>query len=95
MIVAMRDGVVMETGTHDDLMNRKDVYYKLVMLQTIAEEVESEQDNISVLSNEEKGKDNYQLDSWIIISWIIISWIVASCLRRRQRIRIRKGSMFF
>ncbi|XP_065051927.1 ATP-dependent translocase ABCB1-like isoform X2 [Rhopilema esculentum] len=55
MIVAMRDGVVMETGTHDDLMSRKDVYYKLVMLQTIAEEVENEADNISVLSNEEKA----------------------------------------
>lgn len=55
MIVALQNGVVMETGTHDELMARKKVYYNLVMLQTLAEEVGEDADKLSLLSNEDKG----------------------------------------
>lgn len=32
-IVALENGVVKEIGTHDELMERKGIYYQLVMTQ--------------------------------------------------------------
>ena len=46
----------METGTHNELMNKKSFYYNFVMLQTIAEEVAKESDNVSIVSGEERGE---------------------------------------
>lgn len=55
-IVAVKNGKVVETGTHEQLMDSKGVYYQLVMLQAIAEkEVEELSDGISMLSTAEKG----------------------------------------
>ena len=58
MIVALQAGTVVETGTHNDLMNKKSFYYNFVMLQTIAEEVAKESDNVSVISGEERGRND-------------------------------------
>ncbi len=44
-------------GKHDDLISRKRVYYSLVMLQTLAEEVQEEDDDqLSLLSQEDRGQ---------------------------------------
>ena len=56
MIAAVQDGVVVETGTHEELLAKKGVYYQLVMLQTFAEEAEIEEQDIPSLTEEEKGK---------------------------------------
>ena len=62
MIAAVQDGVIAEIGTHDDLMEKKGVYYQLVMLQTLAEQVEEEEkDNLSLLSQEDRGKKFFHL----------------------------------
>ncbi|XP_057304108.1 ATP-dependent translocase ABCB1-like isoform X1 [Hydractinia symbiolongicarpus] len=54
-IVAVKNGKVVETGTHEQLMESKGVYYQLVMLQAIAEkEVEELSDGTSMLSTAEK-----------------------------------------
>lgn len=56
MIVAVNDGQVVETGTHEQLMEREGIYYQLVMLQTLAErEAKELSDAGSVLSPVEKG----------------------------------------
>ncbi len=56
MIVAVQNGQVAEYGRHEELMAKKGVYYQLVMLQTLAEEVEDEEgDNLSILSQEDRG----------------------------------------
>ena len=57
MIAAFQNGKVAEIGTHEELMARKGVYYQLVMLQTLAEQVEEEEkDTHSILSQEDRGK---------------------------------------
>lgn len=56
LIVALQEGKVVETGTHNELMNRRAFYYNFVMLQTIAEEVAKEADSVSVISGEDRGK---------------------------------------
>ncbi len=58
MIVALQDGCVVETGTHEELFSKKKVYYSLVMLQTIAEKVAEEEDadDLSMLGQEDKGR---------------------------------------
>ena len=59
MIVAVQDGTVAESGTHQELMSKKGVYYQLVMLQTFEEQVkEEEKDNLSLLSNDDRGLFN-------------------------------------
>ncbi|XP_065051580.1 ATP-dependent translocase ABCB1-like isoform X2 [Rhopilema esculentum] len=55
LIVAVQDGAVAEQGTHDELIEKKGVYYQLVMLQTLAEELDDEEkDNLSLLSEEDR-----------------------------------------
>ncbi|XP_057304790.1 ATP-dependent translocase ABCB1-like isoform X3 [Hydractinia symbiolongicarpus] len=41
-IVAVKDGKVAEIGTHNELMEKQGVYYQLVLLQTMADELEEE-----------------------------------------------------
>lgn len=54
-IVAVSEGRVSETGTHDELMLRKGVYYQLVMLQNLAEKENDELlENESVITEDEK-----------------------------------------
>lgn len=56
MIVAVQDGSVAESGTHEELMAKKGVYYQLVMLQNFAEQVKDDEiDRLSLLSNDERG----------------------------------------
>ena len=38
LIVAMKDGSVVETGTHDELVEKKGLYFDLVNAQMVAEE---------------------------------------------------------
>eukprot|EP00794_Sanderia_malayensis_P017701 gene17701-19469_t len=60
MIVAVDKGKAAESGTHEELMKRKGVYYQLVMLQTIAEQVEEEPDEtLSILSQEDRGSQQF------------------------------------
>ncbi|XP_032093915.1 ATP-dependent translocase ABCB1 isoform X1 [Thamnophis elegans] len=42
LIVAFEDGVISEQGTHNELMKKKGVYFKLVNMQAVSTEVESE-----------------------------------------------------
>ncbi|XP_042901555.2 ATP-dependent translocase ABCB1 [Parasteatoda tepidariorum] len=44
-IVALSEGNVKETGTHDELMKRKGLYYDLVVTQTSKEEKEEEKED--------------------------------------------------
>ena len=41
-IIAMREGRVVEAGTHDDLINLRGLYFSLVMAQVSKEEEEVE-----------------------------------------------------
>ncbi|XP_034258184.1 ATP-dependent translocase ABCB1 isoform X2 [Pantherophis guttatus] len=43
LIVAFEDGVISEQGTHYELMKKKGVYFKLVNMQAVSTEVESEE----------------------------------------------------
>ncbi|KAJ6666730.1 hypothetical protein lerEdw1_020454 [Lerista edwardsae] len=43
VIAAFEDGVITEQGTHNELMQRKGVYFKLVNMQSIETEVQSEE----------------------------------------------------
>ena len=55
-IVAVTKGKVSETGTHDELMERKGIYYQLVMIQAIAELKANELSECgSILSEAERG----------------------------------------
>lgn len=59
MIVAVAGGKVAETGTHEDLMQKKGIYYQLVMLQSLAEKEATELSELgSVISEQEMGMDN-------------------------------------
>ncbi|KAM4702863.1 ATP-dependent translocase ABCB1-like [Rhinophrynus dorsalis] len=40
VIAGFHNGIVVEQGTHDDLMNKKGVYYSLVMLQNFDKEID-------------------------------------------------------
>lgn len=51
--MAVKDGKVAEQGRHDVLMAAKGVYYQLVLMQTMFEEVEGEIDEN--LTEEERG----------------------------------------
>lgn len=52
----MQEGQVSETGTHDELMARKGVYYQLVMLQTLAEKEEHDLcETGSLITEDERG----------------------------------------
>ena len=56
-IVAVKDGKVVEMGTHDELMKLKKVYFQLVILQTLAEDsISVLSDTASMLSESERGK---------------------------------------
>ncbi|XP_054847966.1 phosphatidylcholine translocator ABCB4-like isoform X2 [Eublepharis macularius] len=44
-IAAFEDGVITEQGTHNELMNKKGVYFKLVNMQSVGTEVEPEELN--------------------------------------------------
>ncbi|XP_058037982.1 ATP-dependent translocase ABCB1 [Ahaetulla prasina] len=62
LIVAFEDGVIGEQGTHYELMKKKGVYFKLVNMQAISTEVESEESaEESYLKNnpEEISKDAF------------------------------------
>ncbi|XP_071033679.1 ATP-dependent translocase ABCB1 isoform X2 [Parasteatoda tepidariorum] len=51
-IVALSEGNVKETGTHDELMKRKGLYYDLVVTQTSnAEEEEEEDDDLPLIED--------------------------------------------
>ena len=55
-IVAVKDGQVVETGTHESLMKSKGIYFQLVMLQTLAEQEAIEiSEGGSLLSEVERG----------------------------------------
>ena len=55
-IVAVSQGKVTETGTHDELMARKGVYYQLVMLQNLAEKEKNElSESGSMITENERG----------------------------------------
>ncbi|KAM4702862.1 ATP-dependent translocase ABCB1-like [Rhinophrynus dorsalis] len=47
VIAGFQNGIVVEQGTHDDLMNKKGVYYSLVMMQGFDGEKENEKDSAS------------------------------------------------
>jgi len=52
----VQDGQVAESGSHNDLMERKGVYYQLVMLQTLAEKEEHElEETGSLITEDERG----------------------------------------
>ncbi|XP_014681412.1 PREDICTED: multidrug resistance protein 1-like [Priapulus caudatus] len=51
-IMAMKEGAVVEQGTHDELMDMKSVYYELVTLQT----VEGMEENAADAELERKGR---------------------------------------
>ncbi|XP_066484598.1 ATP-dependent translocase ABCB1 isoform X2 [Tiliqua scincoides] len=50
LIAAFEEGVITEQGTHNELMMKKGVYFKLVNMQSIETEVQSEEANESELS---------------------------------------------
>ena len=56
-IVAVKDGRVAEQGKHDVLMAAKNVYYKLVLMQTMQDEAEEElkDEKLKDLTESEKG----------------------------------------
>ena len=41
MIVYLRDGAIIEQGTHDQLLARRGAYYELYLRQSLAREVET------------------------------------------------------
>lgn len=53
-IVAVKDGKVAEIGTHNELMEKQGVYYQLVLLQTMADELKDELEDED-LTETEKG----------------------------------------
>ncbi|XP_075072541.1 ATP-dependent translocase ABCB1-like [Mixophyes fleayi] len=52
VIAGFHNGVLVEQGSHDDLMNKKGVYYSLVMLQNYEKKEESEEED-----NDDEGED--------------------------------------
>ncbi|XP_015263372.1 PREDICTED: multidrug resistance protein 1-like [Gekko japonicus] len=50
LIAAFEDGIITEQGTHNELMKKKGVYFKLVNMQSIETEVQSEEVDESELS---------------------------------------------
>ncbi|KAM5141520.1 ATP-dependent translocase ABCB1-like isoform 1-T3 [Mantella aurantiaca] len=55
VIAGFHNGVVVEQGTHEDLMNHKGVYYSLVMLQSYDH---NEEDNVN--DDTEEEEDEYE-----------------------------------
>ncbi|XP_077160256.1 ATP-dependent translocase ABCB1-like isoform X2 [Paroedura picta] len=51
LIAAFEDGVIIEQGTHHELIRRKGVYFKLVNMQSIETEVPSDEEDESELSD--------------------------------------------
>lgn len=52
--MAVKDGKVAEIGTHNELMEKQGVYYQLVLLQTMADELKDELEDED-LTETEKG----------------------------------------
>ncbi|XP_068114232.1 ATP-dependent translocase ABCB1-like [Hyperolius riggenbachi] len=60
VIAGFYNGVLVEQGTHEDLMHRKGVYYSLVMLQS--REKDGEVEEISDGEPSEEEGDNFEFD---------------------------------
>ncbi|KAG8552277.1 hypothetical protein GDO81_004465 [Engystomops pustulosus] len=56
VIAGFNNGVVVEQGSHDDLMNKKGVYYSLVMLQSYDKTEEKEESDEVDEESEEEGE---------------------------------------
>ena len=56
VIVAVKEGEVVETGTHTELMEKRGFYYQLVLLQTMVEEDDEEEEDETV-DSEVKGEN--------------------------------------
>ncbi|XP_070583540.1 ATP-dependent translocase ABCB1 [Erythrolamprus reginae] len=63
LIVAFEDGIIREQGTHNELMKSKGVYFKLVNMQAVSTEVESEEsaeeESHLKYNSEETSKDPF------------------------------------
>ncbi|XP_035227144.1 ATP-dependent translocase ABCB1-like isoform X2 [Stegodyphus dumicola] len=51
-IIALSNGVIAEVGTHDELMEKKGVYYELVMTQTKSAEEEEDEEEDDILDED-------------------------------------------
>ena len=56
VIVFVREGEVMETGCHEELMAKGGFYYQQVILQTVVEEVEGYEDGDDEVMEDENGE---------------------------------------
>lgn len=65
-IVAVKDGKVAETGTHDELMAANGVYKQLVLLQTVVEETEGgiNKAELENMTETEKGRTFCPIQLW-------------------------------
>ncbi|KAK9447474.1 P-loop containing nucleoside triphosphate hydrolase protein [Limtongia smithiae] len=54
-IVVMRRGVIIEQGTHDELLTKKGDYYDLVEAQKIEQQKKEQEEKLEVADNEEEG----------------------------------------
>ncbi|XP_061441602.1 ATP-dependent translocase ABCB1 isoform X2 [Rhineura floridana] len=63
LIAAFEDGVITEQGTHNELMEKKGVYFKLVNMQSIETEVHSEEPDENELSIEKSALKEASKDS--------------------------------
>ncbi|XP_073541681.1 ATP-dependent translocase ABCB1-like isoform X2 [Phyllobates terribilis] len=62
VIAGFHNGVVVEQGSHDDLMNKKGVYYTLVMLQNYDKTEESEDSDSEGVDEEEDEGEMFDYD---------------------------------
>ena len=56
MIVALRDGVVEEQGTHDELMKNRGLYHSLVTAQITEDEDDEEKEMDDVVEDLDIGE---------------------------------------
>ncbi|XP_050420409.1 ATP-dependent translocase ABCB1-like isoform X2 [Adelges cooleyi] len=62
VIHAMKEGRVIESGTHDDLMSKQGLYYSLVMAQIKEQKEDRGEESTKLLSEADQDNGQYEID---------------------------------